>query len=171
MAMRVLVVCSSFPPVNATAVHRTVALCRHLAAQGHEVRVLTIKPDPQMPTDPSLLRKVPRGLKVVRAPCLRPTSVIAWFRKRREPRDAPKPAPPRGDGERSDGPAPPSGGAWCRLCDWVSWWLNVPDPCVGSGSTLRARRPRISGAKITGLVWCRAIGAGRYVHLANLSSR
>ena len=44
-----LILVDAFPPVNTVGIHRTVALCRHLAAQGWRVTVITAAPGAASP--------------------------------------------------------------------------------------------------------------------------
>ena len=132
--MRVWIICSSFPPVNAAAVHRTTALCRRLVADGHEVVVLTMPPDPSQTIDEGLLRKVPEGLPVLR--------IAPWFGVHRTgsgPR--PEGAPGSPGRPRPRRPSACRGGIAARIRDWASWWLHVPDsrigwlvPAIGAGA-------------------------------------
>ena len=123
MTMRVMIVCSSFPPVNATAVHRTVALCRRLAASGHGITVLTMPPAPRQDVDPALARRVPAGVRVIRTP--------PWFepgRGRLALRSARRPPRLRETQPASAGVAAHGLSA---VRSWFSDWLSMPDSRVG----------------------------------------
>ncbi len=135
--MRALIVCSSFPPVNATAVHRTVALCRRLAGAGWGVSVLTMPPLPELGRDMALARKVPRAVEVLRPG---PWTLRGLPRRRSRamvpPPSAPVPAPAAR--ARLSG----------RAKSWLAWWLRVPDtrtgwlvPAVRAGLAAARRTP------------------------------
>lgn len=129
MTCRVLVACSSFPPVHATAIHRTVAVCRRLAADGHEVTVLTPIPRAGMSIDEALLARVPASVRVIRTPEWDPIGAIRAIRPRRQEGRPEAEADAPGEGGRSG--ATGSGSAAGRIVDWCSWWLHVPDPRIG----------------------------------------
>ena len=139
---RILIVTDIFPPVNAVGTRRTVALCRHLAAQGWGVTVLTARPGEGEAIDPALLAQVPPAVAVVRTAA--PDLARAAKRLLRRPAGGRLP---------SAGSAPtvaaaaPTGTAGARRgpVDWLSHWLKVPDghlgwlgPAVAAG--LRAAR-------------------------------
>jgi glycosyltransferase involved in cell wall biosynthesis len=157
---RILIVTDIFPPVNAVGTRRTVALCRHLAAQGWGVTVLTARPGEEEAIDPALLAQVPAEVAVIR------TAVpdLARLAKRLLRRPAPRPAPATalaapGSGTAAPAPAPAGSGPATAgaadsgtpgerrrgVVDWLSHWLKVPDghlgwllPAVAAG--LRAGR-------------------------------
>lgn len=115
--MRVLVICSSFPPVNATAVHRTLAVCRQLVASGHALTVVTMPPMADQPLDESLMRKVPPGIRIIhRAPWSRP-----WRRKM-----APTVKAPGAESVEAKEAVRPKG-IYAALRGWLAEWLQVPD--------------------------------------------
>lgn len=138
--MRVLVICSSFPPVNATAVHRTLAVCRQLAASGHALTVVTMPPMADQPLDESLVRKVPPGIRLLHpAPWSRP-----WRKKTAPSTKAPDAKPKAKEAVQAKG-------AYAAVRGWLSAWLQVPDsrtswlaPAVAASlQEARASRPDV----------------------------
>ena len=132
---RVLVICSGLPPVNATGVHRTLALLRRLRESGCEVMVLTMKGQVGRDLDPSLLAKMPAGLQVVATDNLDLPALlrgaIDWAKSRRplnELEESPK------QGTVPNGATVPGAAATSRvrgLIDWCSTWLQFPDNRIG----------------------------------------
>ena len=121
MTMHVLIICSSFPPVNAAAVYRTVALCRRLAAGKHRLTVLTMPPAPGQAIDPRLAERLPDAIKVLRTPAwsLPRLGIIGRRHDSRPP--APRAASQTGAAE-----------GWLSTCrSWLSGWLSVPDSRIG----------------------------------------
>lgn len=129
MTCRVLIACSSFPPVHATGIHRTVAVCRRLAADGHDVTVLTPIPRAEMSIDEALLARVPPAVRVIRTPEWDPIGAIRAIRPRRQEGRPEAEADALAQAGRSG--ATGSGSAAGRIVDWCSWWLHVPDPRIG----------------------------------------
>jgi len=151
--MKTLAVCSSFPPVNVTAVHRTLAVCRKLCDDEHEVTVLTMPPAPNQRLDRSLSERLPPELKVLRVP--------PWCRSapsQAEPTHQRQPDPPVQEDGFSRTVA-------SRLRSWLSWWLRVPDtrtgwlvPAVLAGLR-HARKSRPDVIYTTAPMWtCHLVG-------------
>jgi len=72
---RALVVAYSFPPHAAIGTQRTLRVVRQMHDRGWDVAVLTGTPDtflPSTPIEDALLERVPAGVRIVRAPSLRP---------------------------------------------------------------------------------------------------
>jgi glycosyltransferase involved in cell wall biosynthesis len=120
-----LVITDIFPPVNAVGVHRTVALCRHLADRGWQVTVITARPRPETSLDPALMMGVPSQVRVIRTASPNLVSLAAGlFPLKSHSAGAPqqpggKPSPDSSQVRRS--------GFW-RLIQWLSFWLHVPGP-------------------------------------------
>jgi len=124
MPMRVMIVCSSFPPVNAAGVHRTAALCRHLAERGHRVTVLTMPPAPGQNIDAGLAAGLDGNIRVLRtqpwsAACRNGAKVCRDFASR------------VGGVEAAGGAAWPFKKPAAFLGAWLVDWLNVPDNRIG----------------------------------------
>jgi glycosyltransferase involved in cell wall biosynthesis len=71
----IVAVTCNFPPDAAVGTMRTLRLVRHLAAAGWRVGVVTMTVETMRPgsmLDQSLLARVPEGVRVTRAPALRP---------------------------------------------------------------------------------------------------
>ena len=132
-----IVITGFFPPAAGVGVRRPLGLCRHLAARGWEVTVVTARPPAGERTDAGLSATVPANVRVVRtaapdlpvlaARALKP----AWLKRlaRRNGHSATAPT--------SETPTPPDAApaeehasgesALRRWGDWASWWLHVPD--------------------------------------------
>lgn len=67
--LRVLILSYYFPPLASAGGHRMGALSRHLAEQGADVRVVTVKHGLDV-TDPALLEQLPASVNVRRVPSL-----------------------------------------------------------------------------------------------------
>jgi glycosyltransferase involved in cell wall biosynthesis len=134
VSRRVLIVTDIFPPINAVGTRRTVALCRHLAAAGWGVTVLTARPDEGDAIDPGLLAQVPAAVRVVRTPMpdlARSFNRLLHRRRANGARPAASarvspPAPAVPAAAASDG-----NGHGRGALDWLSLWLKVPDGQVG----------------------------------------
>ncbi len=124
-----LVLTDVFPPLSAVGVHRTVALCRHLAEQGWGVTVITARPGADARLDEGLLDGVPEEVQVVRtaAPDL-PKLAARIFKRRSGTSDSSEQVgitPKSGEIEK------PKPGRFRRMVDWLSWWLHIPDSSTG----------------------------------------
>lgn len=130
---KVLLICTSFPPVNATAVHRTLALARQLCNQGRQVMVLTMSPPPELKVDQKLMAKVPEGLKVVTLPQFDLVGRLKQIFLIKS-RSVVKTVPAVGVAN-----AKPSRRG---MIDWCTSWLQFPDNRVGwfLGGLLKAWR-------------------------------
>jgi glycosyltransferase involved in cell wall biosynthesis len=82
---RIFVVTATFPPDGAVGGLRTLRLLKHLARTGSTLEVLTIAPETYRAgtvIDTGLLSHVPEGVRVIRAPALRPVQRLgAWVRR------------------------------------------------------------------------------------------
>jgi glycosyltransferase involved in cell wall biosynthesis len=131
---KVLVICSSFPPTNATSTHRTLALVGHLARQGWRVLVLTMAPGADMAVDSRLMQKVPAGVQVIRA---QNHDLVDCVKRMFWPGQVALSAV--GTGEESPASAAsPTGKEVLHRCsrregllDWCSSWLQFPDNRLG----------------------------------------
>ncbi len=65
-----LLVCYYFPPLGMGGVQRAVLLSSHLAKLGWSVTVLTVKPFDYPAYDSSVMERLPRSVRIVRAVCL-----------------------------------------------------------------------------------------------------
>jgi glycosyltransferase involved in cell wall biosynthesis len=64
---KVLIVTFRFAPSAASGTFRSLGFVRHLSAMGWQIEVLTIKKSMITDTDDKLLKKVPAGVKIIRA--------------------------------------------------------------------------------------------------------
>lgn len=119
-----LVITDIFPPVNTVGIHRTVALCQHLAKEGWHVTVLTPRSDRGVDLDQGLLQNVPAEVRVIRTPLWQPLIAMNRLlgRQQNDEGQARQKAPAQG----TAGPAARPG--WLRsAADWFTWWFQVPD--------------------------------------------
>ena len=132
---KVLVICSSFPPINATAIHRTLALVRRLAKRNYDVLILTMSPGKGLDIDNKLLEKVPENVRILRFSNI---EIVERFKKlllmrsNRESLigkiDSPKPFSEDSQISRS----PDSSlGIVDQIKDWLGQWMQFPDNRIG----------------------------------------
>jgi len=126
---RVLVITSCFPPINATGIHRTLALVRHLAARGYDVLVLTMPPAPDLDSDQSLLAKVPPQVQVIRVPMWDMTQAVKNCVPWRPKSPAPAATPRRIITDAAQ--TKPAKGRLADMIDWCTSWLQFPDSRIG----------------------------------------
>ena len=138
----VMILVRDFPPVGTSGVYRVAGLCRYLVERGWRVTVITAEPSKNAKLDEQLLASVPKGARIVRTaePNL---SVVAsnlfkphrWFKRpcatdtkatRLEKKDVDR-SPTGTTQTRSNRPRR----RLQRMIDWFSWWLLVPDGCIG----------------------------------------
>lgn len=121
----ILVVAWWFPPLSGGGVHRPLQFVRHLVRRGHRVSVLTGVPPKGERLDDALLAKVPREVRIVRAPLLDPFRAWSWLKERRGGKPvAPAPAPPAAPAA----PAPPRSAArGARWRDLITEAIALPD--------------------------------------------
>jgi len=171
-APRILLVAYHFPPEASVGTHRTVRLVRHLVESGWEVTVLTGTVATYAvgsPIDQDLCGRVPDGVRVIRAPALRPFEGVSRAIKRYE----------AGPSSRTPAPLPSGTGSLTgrrpstlrRTKRWLDGLLRIPDPQVGwlgpavaRGLAAGARyRPDVlysTAPPWTGHVITRALAAG-----------
>jgi glycosyltransferase involved in cell wall biosynthesis len=137
----VLVVAYHYPPEGSVGTHRTLRLVRQLRASGWDVTVLTGTEGTYSAgcvIDHDLLGRVPAGVRVVRAPALRPADAVSRLWSGRGQR--PSPGPASGGSHRNagaDAPAPSRLRLVKRQIDAI---LGIPDqhlgwlaPAIGAG--------------------------------------
>ena len=103
MSRCVYIVADCFPPSTAVGVYRVSALCRHLAASGWRVNVITARPRAGEPVDGQMMSLVPPEVVVNSAACFDPAPVISRLAKMLRPRKA-----ATAEGAKSGGCATPS---------------------------------------------------------------
>jgi glycosyltransferase involved in cell wall biosynthesis len=121
-----LVVAYHFPPLAAAGTHRTRAMVRHLPAQGWMPIVVTVKPSPSEPVDPTLLAGLPNDLVRYETSWTSIPSTVARVRRlfsRSKKIDI-------GTARLANGSLAneQTRGGWS---DWLSWWWHVPDTRLG----------------------------------------
>ncbi len=128
-SQRALVITDVFPPLSVVGVHRTVALCRHLAEQGWGVTVITARPGANARLDDGLLDGVPEEVRIVRteAPDL-PKLAARIFKRRSGMVGSFEQV---GITPKSSEIEKPKPGRFRRMVDWLSWWLHIPDSSTG----------------------------------------
>lgn len=171
--MNAILVTDIFPPVNGIGIHRSLALCNHLAKRGWGVTVLTSRPMPWTKLDPELLSQVPPSAHILRARApLLLESLGAAARLLGLSRSARPANSAQTNSERSSSltmrePKTGAIGAWARRwLDWGSWWFQVPDPCTGwfpyavCSGLRRQGRPRPDVIFSSAPVWTSHLVAG-----------
>ncbi len=117
-----------FPPLPAVGVHRTVALCKHLAERGWGVTVITARPGAGATLDDGLLDGVPEEVRVIRTVSPDMLGIVTGILRRRRKEDSSEQTGVAAEAGRSSGHRP---SLFRRMIDWLSWWLHVPDRTIG----------------------------------------
>ena len=167
---RALVIAYDFPPHAAIGTMRTLRVVQQLARDGWDVTVLTSDPAtfrPKTPIDNALLRRVPAGVRVVRASSFRGLEKLKAAVRGRPRRDV---AVARPDSTRSPQHAKRAKSVIGRAIDWLDAVCAIPDqesawllPAVVRGLLAAAsRRPDVvysSAPPWTGHLVARALSA------------
>lgn len=114
---RILVVAYHFPPEGSIGTHRTLRLVRRLCEAGWDVTVLTgteATYSAGCSIDRELLRRVPAGARVVRAPALRPVDGVSSLARR-----GGRPGPSGSSGAGSPGGGSLGAGSWKSEVGWL----------------------------------------------------
>ena len=148
-APRILIVAYHFPPEASIGTHRTLRLVRHLAECGWDVTVLTGTQgtyNSGCSIDLDLLQRVPAGVRVVRAPVLRPIDMLSsWAKKGTTQGGRARAGSMSGAGAEPDAVRRPAGwvgrtrqrvDALTRIPDGHAGWL-LPAITIGLAQALR----------------------------------
>jgi len=125
---RWLCIAYSFPPINRSGTHRTLAFVRYLAARGWDASVLTVEPTSE-PVDGHLESLVPTTVDVTRTACpdlIENVKRLTRIGRIRENRGASATATVSPDGGVPDQEHNKRG-----LREWVSRILQTPDSRLG----------------------------------------
>ncbi|MCK4626046.1 MAG: glycosyltransferase, partial [Phycisphaerae bacterium] len=123
-----LVITDVFPPLPAVGIHRTVAMCRHLAERDWGVTVITARPGADAAIDEGLLDGVSEDVQVVRTAAPDLLGIVTGIFRRRRQEDSPEQAGIAAEASRSSGQRPSH---FRRMVDWMSWWFHIPDGSIG----------------------------------------
>lgn len=114
-----------FPPCASSGVYRTLGFLENLTKQGWFVTIFSLKEIKEERTDPKLLKRIPKGTRVIKSTYLNPFALRA---KPKAPPVSPKP-------ETKDSFVPPvpedSVSFFSRLKESVSYLLKTPDSYIG----------------------------------------
>lgn len=111
LALRVLVVAHSFPPMAVMGTMRTLRLVRYLAQSGCETTVLASHPStywPETPVDQALSERVPLSVRIIRVRAWRwATMLKTWIRRRLRAGSGRRPKGAQNGGNQVARPVPP----------------------------------------------------------------
>lgn len=79
---KILIVAYVFPPIAYAGTYRTLRFCRELSRMGYNIWLLTIKEQPDIDNDFSLIRSLPPELRVVRTPTIDPWRVYQKIKRK-----------------------------------------------------------------------------------------
>jgi glycosyltransferase involved in cell wall biosynthesis len=127
----ILCISHVFPPVPLTGAHRTRAVVRHLPAYGWRPVVVTVRPELDTPTDPSLLQGLPKDLVIYRTPAPQLLTLLTdWLsgirRLRRRLRSA-----RAAETQNQDNGSTTAGTDSAGFLDGLTWCLKIPDLSIG----------------------------------------
>ena len=129
---RILIICSSFPPINATAIHRTLALVRRLARRNFDVLILTMQPDENVHIDIKLMQNVPENIRIVHIPNVGLVELVKKiFRMSKRDQGAKNPESTAEPTEKITPSGSASPGKFSSIKDWLCQWLQFPDNRIG----------------------------------------